>query len=179
MEDPRLSPNHEFIQVGTVLGVDPKSGWVKVYSQTDNPSRFIKGAELLIKEEVYTVQNSKNSKSGFLLEIDELDNKLHHSLIGEGIYVYLNQVPLNQEGYYYHFQLIGLKVINENLGFLGTITEILQTGANDVYVIQSNDSELLIPAIKSVVLSVDLPKKEMLVKIPDGLDSRPLKRVIA
>ena len=91
------------------------------------------------------------------------------------LYVYLSQVPLNQEGYYYHFQLIGLKVINEDLGFLGNITEILQTGANDVYVIHNNDSELLIPAIKSVVLSVDLPKKEMLVKIPDGLDSRPLK----
>ena len=175
MEDPRHSPNHEFIQVGTVLGVDPKSGWVKVYSQTDNPSRFIKGSELLIKEEVYTVRNSKNSKSCFLLEIDELDHKLHHSLIGEGIYVYLSQVPLNQEGYYYHFQLIGLKVINEDLGFLGNITEILQTGANDVYVIHNKDSELLIPAIKSVVLSVDLPKKEMLVKFPDGLDSRPLK----
>ena len=73
MEDPRHSPNHEFIQVGTVLGVDPKSGWVKVYSQTDNPSRFIKGAELLIKEEVYTVRNSKNSKWLAYKETRQLD----------------------------------------------------------------------------------------------------------
>ena len=65
--------------------------------------------------------------------------------------------------------LIGLKVIDEDGNNLGTLTEVLQTGANDVYVVTENDKEILIPAIKQCVLEVNLEEGIMKVHLLEGL----------
>lgn len=78
-------------------------------------------------------------------------------------------LPTLAEGEYYHHQLIGLEVY-EGDELLGSIAEVLVTGANDVYVVTAeNRKELLLPAIESVILAVDLDRKRMDVAIPDGL----------
>ena len=82
------------------------------------------------------------------------------------VYIQIKDAPvLKNDSYYYH-QLIGIQVINRKGELLGKISEILKTGANDVYVITSPNppaKEILIPAIKSVILEVDLAKKRMVV----------------
>ena len=175
MEDKDPNSDSEVVQVGIVIATDPSTGWIKVLPQTDNPSRYQKKSELLIKGNVYIVSQSKSVKSGFLLDLEGLTPELSQSLKNELIYVPSSQIPTNKEGSYYHFQLIGLKVIDEDTNLLGNITEILQTGANDVYIVQSEDAEILIPAIASAVLSVNLSAQEMIVKIPEGLEPRALK----
>jgi 16S rRNA processing protein RimM len=73
-------------------------------------------------------------------------------------------------GRYYHHQIIGLRVVTETGEALGTITDIIETGANDVYVVRATTGpELLIPALKSVMLNVDLAAGQMTVHLPDGL----------
>ena len=72
------------------------------------------------------------------------------------------------EGQYYHFQLLGMNVRNIAGDQLGAITEILTTGANDVYVV-SGTAEILVPAISGVIVSVDISVSEMVVDLPDGL----------
>ena len=74
------------------------------------------------------------------------------------------------EGEYYHHELLGLSVLDETGNPLGELTEIIQTGANDVYVVTNGAGrELLIPAIPEVVLDVDLPRKTMRVHLIPGL----------
>ena len=74
------------------------------------------------------------------------------------------------KGDYFHYQLIGIEVFDENKLYLGTIKEILQTGANDVYVIANNElKDLLIPAISSVIKDVDTSAGKMFVVVPKGL----------
>jgi 16S rRNA processing protein RimM len=79
------------------------------------------------------------------------------------IYVKSINMPALQDGVYYHHELIGLTVQDKKEKILGELTEILVTGANDVYVIKPNDGskELLIPAIKSVVIKIDLKLKKI------------------
>jgi 16S rRNA processing protein RimM len=73
-------------------------------------------------------------------------------------------------GSYYHFELIGLRVEDLDRGYLGDIIDILETGANDVYVVKSEDfGEILLPAIKQVILKVDLEHKRMQVRLLPGL----------
>jgi 16S rRNA processing protein RimM len=75
-----------------------------------------------------------------------------------------------QEGEYYFHDLLGLRVINETGKSLGTLTEIMETGANDVYIVTDPaGTELLIPAIPDVVLDVDLNAKKMMVRLLPGL----------
>jgi 16S rRNA processing protein RimM len=77
-------------------------------------------------------------------------------------------MPLGQDENYVH-DLIGLRVESAEGEALGEITEILFTPANDVYVVAGPNGELLLPALRDVVLRVDLEGGVMLVKVPDGL----------
>ncbi len=75
-----------------------------------------------------------------------------------------------EAGVYYHWQILGLKVVTEQGGELGTVQEILETGANDVYIVRSEaGGELLLPAIPDVILEVNLEAARMIVRLMPGL----------
>ena len=77
-------------------------------------------------------------------------------------------MPL-EEGENYIADLIGLPVITDTGITMGPLKDILQTGANDVYVVEYNGREVLIPSIKDCILNVDLEKGEILVHLLEGL----------
>ena len=84
------------------------------------------------------------------------------------VFVKISELPPLPEGEYYHHQLIDLKVVDQTGKELGAITEILETGANDVYVVTDPEGhEMLLPAIQDVIIRVDLEKHEMQVNPPD------------
>lgn len=72
-------------------------------------------------------------------------------------------------GAYYHHQLVGLPVVSDTGEALGALSEVLETGANDVYVVKGPAGDLLLPAIRSVILTIDLAARQITVHIPDGL----------
>jgi len=73
------------------------------------------------------------------------------------------------EGEYFHFQLLGIKVLTEEGEELGRISDILETGSNDVYVVTGPTGEVLVPALADVIVKVDLDQGIMEVSLPDGL----------
>jgi 16S rRNA processing protein RimM len=79
-----------------------------------------------------------------------------------------DDLPLPQDRGYHRIQALGLEVFDENGKSLGFVEEIIQTGANDVYLVRGeNNEEILLPAIESVIIKVDLDKKRMLVRPPE------------
>ena len=85
-------------------------------------------------------------KSGFLLDLEGLTPELSQSLKNELIYVPSSQIPTSKEGSYYHFQLIGLKVIDEDNNLLGNIISIDNFGAGDlIEVKKTNNKSFYIP----------------------------------
>lgn len=86
-------------------------------------------------------------------------------LANQYVYVRADKLPTLPEGKYYHHQLMGMQVVTETGEILGRLKEILETGANDVYVVTNEAGvETLLPAIESVILGVDLEKKEITVR---------------
>ena len=86
------------------------------------------------------------------------------------------QVPIDEavslpEGRYYWHQIIGLSVETGEGRTLGTISDILETGSNDVYVVRRDGGELLVPALKTVIRRVDLSAGRMVVDLPPGLEA--------
>jgi 16S rRNA processing protein RimM len=71
--------------------------------------------------------------------------------------------PLDADEYYWH-DILGMRVVTEDGGNVGTITEIVPTGSNDVYVVQEGEREVLIPAIKEVVVSIDTKARTMVIR---------------
>lgn len=85
-------------------------------------------------------------------------------LRGERVWADLTALPALPENEYYHYQLLGLDVSEESGTLLGRLSEIIETGANDVYVVRGPGGEVLLPAIDGVILTVDLEAGTMTVR---------------
>jgi 16S rRNA processing protein RimM len=86
------------------------------------------------------------------------------------VYVKASDVPPLPEGKHYQYEMIDLDVVDENGNPLGRLVEILETGANDVYVVRDDSGkEILLPAIPSVILNVDMTQRTMKVHLLEGL----------
>ncbi len=146
-------------------------GLISAEGYSDNPERFQPGAEFLLAKGGSLILSSCSRHKGRLLlgfqgvESREAADKLR----GLELYIPAAVAPALPPGQYYHFQLIGLKVV-ENGVTLGTITDILDYPANDVYVLSRPEGgQTLIPALKSVVKRVDTAAGFMAVELPPGL----------
>jgi 16S rRNA processing protein RimM len=103
-----------------------------------------------------------------LKRIETIDDA--QGLIGSEIWTQRDRLPeLEEEGAYYWADLIGLSVCSVSGEHLGRIDSIFPTGSNDVFVVKDGDREILVPAIASVVVKVDLEGKMVCVDLPDGL----------
>jgi 16S rRNA processing protein RimM len=105
---------------------------------------------------------------------DCLDRNAAEAYRGQLVQIKTEQAAPLPPGRYYYHQILGLAAVTDAGEALGQVTEILETGANDVYVVTGPaGEELLLPALKSVILQVDLEAKRLLVHVPDGLRPMP------
>ena len=171
------SPNDPVI-VGVVLGPHGNDGRVRAQPETDNPQRFRRGGRVIAQGRPLVVERTQRAPDGALLVKFEgvTDRDAADALRGAELSVPAEETPSAPPGAYYHYQLIGLRVVSAADGEpLGTLTEIVSTGANDVYVVTREDAELLLPALADVVTEVDVEAGRMTVAVPDGLEWRTLR----
>jgi 16S rRNA processing protein RimM len=117
------------------------------------------------------VREFRPHRARFLLVIDGCEDRdAAERWRGDDIFVRFDDVDPLPDGVYYHWQILGLEVATEGGEVLGTVERILETGANDVYVVRSDSGEeLLLPAIESVILEVDLQEARITVHLIPGL----------
>ena len=165
----------ERFQVGVITSTHGVKGEVKVYPTTDDVRRFKKLKDIIIdtgKEHVaLELESVKFFKQMVILKfkgIDTLNDVEKYRQ--KSLYVTrANAVRLRKDEYFIA-DLIGLKVVDEDNKELGTLEDVMLTGANDVYVISLlNGKELLLPAIKQCILNVDMENQCMQVHVLDGL----------
>ena len=90
-------------------------------------------------------------------------------LVGRSVLMDAGSLPALPDGRYYHFQIVGLSVVDGEGKVLGEVAEILETGGNDVYVVRDGEREILLPATDQVVVEIDLAAGRMTVDLPAGL----------
>lgn len=167
------NPSGYFV-VGKIVGAHGVLGELKVTPQTDNPNRFRPGAELLLESEEgllpVTVVSARPHKGMVLIKLASVaDRAAAERLQWRKLLIPESEAMVLGENENYAHDLIGLRVETITGEVLGELTEILFTPANDVYVISSPDRQLLLPAMRDVVLRVDLEAGMMVVDVPDGL----------
>lgn len=150
-------------------------GEVKVFPTTDDPERFLDLEEVLLdapgglkKLEIEQVHFFKNM---VIVKFAGMDNRNDvEGLRQKDLLITREQAVSLEPDENFIVDLIGLSVCTDEGEQLGTLSDVIQTGANDVYCVRTPEGrELLLPAIKDCVLSVDLEKQEMLVHILPGL----------
>lgn len=161
----------EYIAIGRIVAPHGVRGEVKVRLETSAERLAQLRVVYLGGEHAYfEVSRARAQGQQALLHLSGLKNRdAAEAWRGAYVYVRLEDSPPLEENEYYHYQLTGLNVQTLEGERLGQITEVLATGANDVYVVQGDHGEILLPAIKQVILSVDLEAGTMLVQVPEGL----------
>ena len=166
----------DLFRVGVIANTHGVRGEVKIFPTTDAPERFkvIKTVILDAKREKITleIQSAKFFKNLVIVKFKGIDN-INDIEKYKGCDLYVtreNATPLN-EGEYYIADLIDMLVVDEEGNELGILDDVLQTGANDVFVVKLKESgkELLLPNIPSCVLNVDLDDRKVTVHVLDGL----------
>jgi len=155
------------------------AGNVKINSYAESLSVFSPGTVFLARhvkgeKKTYSVKWAKPHSKTVLLSLNEIVNRTQaEALVGSVLYIQKKGLPELEAGDYYWFDIIGLSVFSVAGEYIGRVTSIMPTGSNDVYIVKDvaggRQKETLIPALASVVVSIDLEKKIMQVDLPDGL----------
>lgn len=165
----------EFFQIGIVTAPHGVKGELKVYPTTDDPKRFKRLREVILEtgkerlsleiEEVKFLKQLVVLKFKGLDSRDEVERYRRASLL----VARENAVKLGRDEYF-RADLMGLTVRNEDGAEIGRLKDVMETGANDVYVIELTDGrELLLPAIRQCVLEVDVAAGFLRIHILEGL----------
>lgn len=165
----------DLLQVGIITSTHGVRGEVKVYPTTDDPRRFRRLKEVVLdtgKEKMnLEIEGVKFFKQFVILKFKGLDNINDiEKYRQKSLYVTRKNAVRLQRGEYFIADLIGLKVQDEDGKELGTVKDVIETGANDVYEVEMADGKsLLLPAIKQCILNVDVENGTMQVHVLEGL----------
>lgn len=165
--------------VGKIVNTHGIKGEVRVISSTDfAEERYAVGTELMIKHEgelketEVTIRNHRRHKNFDLLQFEG-----YHSLNdvekfkGATLYVHEELHEQLEEHEFYYHEIIGCTVVTEEGVELGKVKEIIETGANDVWVVQRKDGgkDVLLPYIEDVIKEVDIDEKTIQIHVMEGL----------
>jgi 16S rRNA processing protein RimM len=161
-----------YLSIGFLRRPHGLRGEIVMDLHTDFPERMKKGRQVFVGEEhqPMTLTNVRPHQSGLLVKFDDIDTPEEAGLYrNQWVYVRTKDVPLPQ-GQHYKYELLGLKVVDEDDNPLGELVEILETGANDVFIVRDDSGkEILLPNIPSVVLDLDTAARTMRVHLLEGL----------
>ena len=165
----------EKLRVGVISSTHGLRGEVKVFPTTDTPNRFRKMKEVILdtgKEELtLAIEGVKFFKKFVILKfkgIDDINDIEKYK--GKELYVTRDKAQKHGKDEYFIADLLGIAVVEDNGRKLGHIKDVIETGANDVYVVEmEGKKDLLIPAIKQCILKVDVEVGQMDVHLLEGL----------
>ena len=166
---------NDMLQVGAITSTHGIRGEVKVFPTTDDAKRFKKLKQVILdtgKEKLeLEIEGVKFFKQFVILKFKGIDNINDiEKYKGKNLYVTRENAVKLQKDEYFTADLIGLTVVDETDKLIGTLTDVIETGANDVYVVKmENEKEVLLPAIKQCILDVNIEEERIRVHVMEGL----------
>ena len=169
------SPDGEpvYLVVGFLRRAHGLRGEIIMDLHTDFPERLRSERKLFVGEEhkSMTIEGARTHAKGMLVKFKGVESPEDAAQVrNQWVYVKATDVPSLPEGKIYQHELFGFEVVDENDNPLGELVEIIETGANDVYVVKDDSGrEILLPAIPSVILDLDPVRRLMRVHLLEGL----------
>ncbi len=160
------------MSVGKIVGVHGIKGDIKVLLYNDEERRAWKVVYTMYGGRFldHSVVANRPHKGVMLFRLSDIRSRGEaQELVGGEFYLRREECGPLRKGEYYYFELKGMRVRTEHGRCLGTVEGVFATGGNDVYEIHGPYGEILLPAIKDVILSVNREKEEMVVHLLEGL----------
>ena len=161
--------SNERIVIGRVGAAHGIRGELRIIPLTDFPERFAALREVMVGDELLHIESVKPQGKNFLMRFREYAVREDaQKLTGRLLTVARAEAAPLDEGEYYVFDIVGLTVYDEEDNELGTVENVLRTGSNDVYAVRSEDGrEILIPALRKAVRTIDVPNGRMTVRLSE------------
>jgi 16S rRNA processing protein RimM len=163
------------ITIGKIAGTHGNRGMLKIMPITDWPDRFLEMKAITLekdgRQQVYNITEAVPYRSFIMVRLAEVpDMTAAEKLKGSLVKAARDELMDLPAGSFYIFDIVGLKVYTAGGKHVGEIEDVIQTGANDVYVVKRAEGPpVLVPALKSVVREIDLTEGRMVVDYPDCL----------
>ncbi len=159
------------LEVGQIVNSYGIKGFLKVVPLVDNKEQFYSFKKLYMQnQKELDIEEIKFSKNLVLVKVKGIDT-IEDAVKLKNLYLYAKRKDIKlEEGAHFIVDLIGLEVYTEDGKLLGLLKEVLQPGANDVYVVENEDKkQILLPVIPDVVKNIDIPNKKIIVHLINGL----------
>ena len=172
-----FSEKKGFLLIGKIVGAHGVKGNCKLRTYTESLTAFQPGGNIRLitssgRENTYEINWIKPHSKVYLLSLKGVETRHQaETLIGSELFIEKDKLPELDDGSFYWHDLIGMEVFTTDATYLGRLEQVIQTGSNDVYVVKDDADEILIPALTSVVIDIDLEHKRMQVDLPEGLIS--------
>jgi len=166
--------NERFVLAGKIIGVHGIRGVIKFKSFIE-PDLLTPGNPFFYHSTNHQINrisilSIKPNKRIYLITLEGITDRTQaEALVGTEILIERKALPELDSDTYYWFDIQGLDVIDTSGSCIGVVDSIMETGSNDVYVVENNGKEILIPAISSVIKTIDINKNQMIVDLPVGL----------
>lgn len=171
----RMENMEQFLRVGVISSTHGIRGEVKVYPTTDDPERFLDLDEVILdtgrEHKILEIEGVKFFKNQVILKFKGYDNinDIEKYLKKDLLVDREHAVELG-ENENFIVDLIDMEVVTDEGKVLGTLTDVIETGANDVYAVKTPEGkEILLPAIRDCILDVNVDEKRMTVHVMEGL----------
>ncbi len=165
----------DLLRVGVIANTHGIRGEVKVFPTTDEKERFKDLKKVILdmgkEQKVLEIQSVRFFKNLVILKFKEIDNINDIEMYkGKDLLVTREDAVPLEEGEYFIADLLDLDVYSDEDEKIGVLYDVMQTGANDVYVVKTEEGkEILLPAIDECILDIDLEESRMTVHIMEGL----------
>ena len=170
-----MRDSEELIPVGKIIGPHGIKGQMKLRSYSGNADSLSSASSVTLKSpsgtlREFTINCFKANSGKFIIGLQDVDNiNLVQPFVGNEVCLKRGQLPGLEADEYYWSDLIGLQVFTDDGTLLGTIADIFETGSSDIYVVQGEGREYLIPAIADVIKTVDPAGGRIVITPLDGL----------
>ena len=162
----------EFLEAGKIVSTHGIKGEVKVMPYCDSAELFCEFDRFFMgkNHDEIIVEHSRVQKNMAIAKLEGIDTpEAAEKLRNKLLYMHRDDLELDEDTFFID-DLIGMEVRDADSGFVyGKIDDVMQTGANDVYVIKGSDREYLVPAIADVIVSTDIDSDIMMIRPLDGL----------
>lgn len=163
--------NMEKIIIGKIVNVVGLKGEVKVFNYSDGSEIYEITPEIYVGEELKQIENVRLQKNMIILKLGGVnDRNAAEKLRGRELFITEDDLPELPDGQFYVRDLIGMRVMEEDGKFIGTVSDVIQNTAQDIFEIEGEDGDkFLIPKVDQFVLNIDGSKREIRVRLIEGL----------
>ena len=161
----------EKIKIGKIVNTVGLKGEVKVYNYSDSIEIYETIESIYVEDRLTVIENVRAQKNMVILKLEGADDRnAAEALRGKELYITEDDLPELPEGQYYVRDLIGMSVTEEDGNMLGHVTDVLQNTAQDIFEVESeNGKKLLIPKVDQFVFDIDAEKREITVRLIEGM----------